>query len=226
MEKQSAAFFDFDRTLLDRQTSRIIIRYLKEHPEVLEHKPVPVPYIIRLLLVNELYKRHLYSDMKMAVLLLRFFKGRRLAVFENIAGDLYHRHIKPHLAPNVLVCLEYHRRKGDLLVLISASARYSLEPAASDLGFHHLRCTELEVGPDGLLTGRSKGPVCIDIHKRDAALELVQERHIDLSTSSAYGDHHSDIPLLEIVGKPVAVEPTPPLKAFALARGWPILSYR
>jgi phosphoserine phosphatase len=95
-----------------------------------------------------------------------------------------------------------------------------------DLGFDHLLCTELEIGPDGLLTGRPKGPVCIDVHKRDMALKFAEEHRIDLQTSSAYGNHHSDIPLLELVGYPVVVEPTEPLMRMAVQRQWPVLSYR
>jgi phosphoserine phosphatase len=47
------------------------------------------------------------------------------------------------------------------LVLISGSIRYLVEPVVADLGFHHLLCTDLEIGPDGLLTGKAKGPLCL-----------------------------------------------------------------
>jgi hypothetical protein len=69
------------------------------------------------------------------------------------------------------------------LVLISGSIRYLVEPVVADLGFHHLLCTDLEIGPDGLLTGKAKGPLCLDSTKRLLALKLAKEAQIDLASS-------------------------------------------
>jgi len=87
-------------------------------------------------------------------------------------------------------------------------------------------CTDLEVGADGLLTGKAKGPLCLDSTKRVLAEKLAEEANIDLSSSYAYGNHQSDLPLLELVGHPYVVEPTEPLKDVALENQWPILTYR
>ena len=97
---------------------------------------------------------------------------------------------------------------------------------AEDLGFDHLLCTDLEVGPDGLLTGKPKGPLCLDSTKRILAEKLAGETHIDLASSYAYGNHQSDLPLLELVGNPHVVEPTEPLKKVAMQKHWPVLTYR
>lgn len=227
MSGRAAAFFDFDKTLLDSETTALMVPYMRRRPQVFfEHQPIGIGYVIRLLLAHELYKRHLYPDQKMAVLLLEFFKGRSPEPFESTAEDLYQTCLKPRLAPNVMARLAEHKGRGDVCVLISAGVRYSLEPVVRDLGFDHLLCTELEIGPDGRYTGRARGLICIDEHKRTAALALAGSRGIDLSASYAYGNHQSDLPLLESVGFPVAVEPTEPLRRVAAKRGWPILTYR
>jgi phosphoserine phosphatase len=101
-----------------------------------------------------------------------------------------------------------------------------LEPVAEDLGFDHLLCTDLEIGEDGLLTGRAKGPLCLNSNKRVFAEMLARKVNIDLVSSYAYGNHQSDLPLLELIGNPYAVEPTEPLRRVALANKWPILTYR
>ena len=62
--------------------------------------------------------------------------------------------------------------------------------------------------------------------RRSGAEELARTAGIDLDASYAYGNHQSDIPLLETVGHPVAVEPSPLLRERAQAEGWRILSYR
>jgi HAD superfamily hydrolase (TIGR01490 family) len=214
------AFFDFDRTLIDVESPRLGIRYLWEHGLV------SLPYVLKVMAANLFYQRHLLSDEAMACVLISFYRGRPLAPFEAGARYYYRQVLRPHLAPAIVYRLRGHQAAGHVTVLISAGLKYLLTPVVEDLGFHHLLCTDLEVGPDGILTGRTTGPVCSDRHKRDHAANLAEALGMDLKASSAYGDHHADIPLLELVGKPHAVEPTDRLRKIAAERGWPILTYR
>jgi HAD superfamily hydrolase (TIGR01490 family) len=130
------------------------------------------------------------------------------------------------LAPNILAKVREHQRERHLLILISGSVRYMLNAVVEDIGFDHLLCTDLEVGDDGLLTGRALGPLCIDRTKRTLAIQLAEAHNIDLLNSYAYGNHQSDIPLLELVGNPFVVEPTRPLRKVATQRNWPVLGFR
>ena len=66
-------------------------------------------------------------------------RGKRLEDFQQGSAAFYQEHLKPHLAPNILRRVEHHRQQGHVLVLISRSIRYLLEPVAEDLGFHHFR---------------------------------------------------------------------------------------
>lgn len=214
------AFFDFDRTLIDVESPRLGIRYLWDRGYV------SLPYVIKIIVAHFFYKHNMISDESMARMLISFYRGKPLDPFEAGSQNYYEEIIKPHLAPNILAKVSMHKEHGHLLVLISASLRYLLKPVAQDLGFHHLLCSDLEAGADGLLTGRTIGPICSDKYKRTFAQRLASESNMDLRASYAYGDHHADIPLLELVGQPIAVEPTEKLRKVALERGWPILSYR
>jgi len=214
------AFFDFDETLLDTESSRLGFKYLWDR------RLVSLGFIVKVLVANFFYKRHWMSDDTIAAIMLKFYRQKQLAEFQQGAAAFYHEQLKPRLAPNILKRVAHHRQEDHLLVLISGSIRYLLEPVAEDLGFQHLLCTDLEIGPDGLLTGKAKGPLCLDSTKRLLALKLAKEANIDLASSYAYGNHQSDLPLLELVGYPHAVEPTEPLKNVALENGWPILKYR
>lgn len=226
MPDKKAAFFDFDKTLLGCESSRLLIRYMNHHRDIFfKEKGISLFYILRVLLMNELYKRHLYSDEKMALLLISFFKGRKLAVFEGIAEDFYLNYIKPNLAPNILSKLEMHRSNKHALVLVSAGTSYILKLVTRELGFDFLLCTELETTPDGLLTGRPKGEICIDSTKKILCEKLAMKNGIDLNASYAYGNHQSDIPMLELVGHASVVEPTGPLLLIAKKRGWPVLKF-
>ena len=101
-----------------------------------------------------------------------------------------------------------------------------LEPVVEDLEFDHLLCTDLEVGENGILTGLTAGPICLNNHKRRQAEKLARRMNINLAASYAYGNHQSDLPLLELIGNPFVVEPTDPLRKVAQAKKWPILTYR
>jgi len=214
------AFFDFDETLLETESSRLGFKYLWER------RLVSRRFIFKVMVANFFYKRHWISDEKIAAIMLKFYYRKRLDVFQQGASTFYREQIKPRLAPNIIKRVEQHHQKGHVLVLISGSIRYLLEPVADDLGFHHLLCTDLEVGPEGLLTGKAKGPLCLNSTKRLLAAKLAMEANIDLTSSYAYGNHQSDLPLLELVGHPYAVEPTEPLKKIARIKKWPVLTYR
>ena len=219
-QEHIGAFFDFDETLLDIESSRIGFRYLWQR------RMISLPFVLKTLAADFFYKRHWIPDTRMAVMLLKFYRGRRLEDFQQGAQAFYQEHLKSHLAPNIIDRVRMHRQKGHQLVLISGSVRYLLEPVAQDLQFDHLLCTELEVGADGRLTGRADGPVCLDSNKRVLADQLARKENMDLDSSYAYGNHQADLPLLEMVGHPFVVEPTKPLKKVALQKKWPVLSFR
>ncbi|MBN2297535.1 MAG: HAD-IB family hydrolase [Deltaproteobacteria bacterium] len=218
--KPVGAFFDFDKTLLDVESPKLGIRYMWER------HMISFAYVLKIIFANFFYSRNYISDETMARLMLTFYKNKPLELFETGSKDYYHEIIKPHLAPNIVNKVHEHREADHILVLVSAGIRYLLKPVAKDLGFDYLLCTDLEKGSNGLLTGKPQGPVCSDTNKKRLASRLADDLDMDLLRSYAYGNHHSDIPMLEMVGNPHAVEPNDVLRKVALERNWPILTYR
>jgi len=217
---QIGAFFDFDKTLIDVESGRIGFKYLYEIKEI------RLSFLLKVAVTNFFYERDWISDTQMATIMLTFYKNRDIRPLEDGAEEFYHTYLKPHLAPRIMERVREHQKAGHTLVLVSASLRYMLVPVIKDLGFQNLLCTDLEIAGDGRLTGKTEGPICIDQHKRVAVKKLAQEKDIYLDQSYAYGNHHSDIPMLEAVGNPAVVEPTVPLKKKAIENGWPILTFR
>ena len=205
-----AAFFD--ETLLQVESGRLGIQWLRDR------RLLPYGYTLKILVAHFFYQNRLLSDERMVRTLLTFYKHKRLVEFQNGSADFYNAYLKPHLAPAIVARVKAHKTKGHVLVLISGSVRY--------LGFDHLLCTDLEVNPDGRLTGKADGPVCVDKNKKMLMSELAQKIGLDLSKSYAYGNHPSDLPLLESVGYPHAVSPNRILEKIARQRSWPILGYR
>jgi len=215
-----AAFFDFDETLLEVESGRLGIQWLRDR------RLVPFGYILKVLVANFFYQQRLLSDERMVKIMLTFYKKKRLADFQKGAENFYKAYLKPRLAPGILARVHFHKNEGHLLVLISGSVRYLLEPVVRDLEFDHLLCTDLEVAKNGLMTGNPEGLVCVDQNKKKLTLKLAEKLGLDLEKSYAYGNHQSDLPLLETVGNPHVVEPTDDLEKVAQQRAWPVLTFR
>lgn len=215
-----AAFFDFDNTLLADDSARIGIKYLYERGDI------GLWFVLRILALNFLFKRDLTSTEEMARFVLRFYRDRDITEYVARAEEYYGAMIRQHIAPNVRARLDRHRADGHATVLITAGIRYLCQPVVNDLQIDHLCCTDLEIGPSGRPTGRPVEPICVAEHKVTYARRLADERGYDLAHSWAYSDHHSDIPLLGLVGHAVAVEPTKPLRRHAASRGWEIIGFR
>ena len=216
-EKRTAAFFDFDKTLLAKESAELGFKY------IWKLRQVSLSYLIKIYLCARMYKWNLLSADIIASMSLKYYKGRRLQDFIDGAQEFYDEWMKPHLSPSILEKVEEHRSKGHVLVLLSAGIDYYLEKAAEDLDFDHLLCSKLEVDENGICTGKTNGSLLLGGNKMIAASAFALRENIDLESSHAYSDHHSDIPLLEYVGYPVAVRPTRPLRKTAIRRGWSII---
>jgi phosphatidylglycerophosphatase C len=98
--------------------------------------------------------------------------------------------------------LRWHQRQGHHVVLVSASLRYYLEPLAEQLGADEVLCTELEVGPDGRLTGRLAGENCRGAEK---ARRLADRYGFDVRPKFAYGNSSGDRELLALAERGIRV---------------------
>ena len=133
--------------------------------------------------------------------------------------------IEPILLPAARELIERHRVAGDTLMIITATNRFVTEPIASLYGINHLIATTPEFR-DGRYTGRYEGVPCFQSGKVTRLAEWLTEHRHDLNGSWFYSDSHNDLPLLERVTHPVAVDPDAILKQHAEQQGWPILTLR
>lgn len=118
-----------------------------------------------------------------------------------------------------------HRDSGDTALIITATNSFVTAPIAQRLGIEHLIATEPEM-VDGRYTGNVAGEPSYQGGKVKRLQNWLPEHNQTLIGSSFYSDSHNDIPLLEQVEKPVAVDPDEALAKHAATRGWPIISLR
>ncbi|GAB3799635.1 HAD-IB family hydrolase [Humibacter antri] len=121
---------------------------------------------------------------------------------------------------NVLRRLREHQAAGDHVVLVSGSFAAPLEPLAADLGVERLYCTELEV-LDGRFTGAISQAMIGDDKSR--VVEEYLASFDSETTSWGYGDHSSDLSLLERVSDPIVVGSDPVMLEVAAERNWPVM---
>jgi len=139
--------------------------------------------------------------------------------------DFIEQEIRPIIAPGSEDLLRKHRERGDELLIISATNAFVTHPIAELLGVPHLLATEPEI-VEGRYSGRYVGVPTFREGKVEALRHWLEERGRDLAGSHFYSDSHNDLPLLEQVEKPVAVDPDPILRQQAEERGWPVISLR
>ncbi len=121
-----------------------------------------------------------------------------------------------------------HADAGDTLLIITATNRFVTAPIAVELGIPALLATEVECDENGEFTGRSYGTPCFQAGKVERLRQWLSGQGLPWEESLAdayfYSDSHNDLPLFELVGNPVAVDPDKVLAEVARARSWPILS--
>jgi HAD superfamily hydrolase (TIGR01490 family) len=136
--------------------------------------------------------------------------GERWFEQERRAGGLFH--------PRVLAALWRHAAAGDLTLLVSGSFPACLDPIARYVGADVVLCSLPEIR-DGRYTGRIAGPMLGEA-KAAAVRAAAAEHGVLLADSHAYGDHASDLPILDLVGHPVVVGDDPVLAGRARRDGW------
>lgn len=120
--------------------------------------------------------------------------------------------------------IDMHHEAGRDCYIISASPAEVVEPLASALGMEGGIGTRSKTR-DGVYTGELDGPFCYGDGKRIIIEKIAASRGYDLRLSYCYSDSSSDLPMLELVGHPVAVNPDSPLEAVAHQRGWPVVIF-
>lgn len=121
--------------------------------------------------------------------------------------------------------LQKHRAQGDYLLIITATNSFVTAPIAKSLGVDDLLATDPEF-VNGRYTGKVAGTPCFQAGKVARLEQWLAHNEHNLTGSYFYSDSHNDLPLLEQVDYPVAVDPDATLAEAATARGWPIMRLR
>lgn len=214
------AIFDLDNTLLGGDSDYLWGRFLVEQGIVDGDK-------------YERENQRFYDEYKAGTLdIFEFlrFSLRPLTEHDNETLATWHRQfmrekIEPIMLPKAHELLKQHREQGDYLLIITATNRFVTEPIGEAFGVDDMLATDPEIR-DGRYTGEVAGTPCFQQGKVTRLEQWLQQTGRNLQGSWFYSDSHNDLPLLELVENPVAVDADETLSAHAEQKGWQQLSLR
>ncbi|MCX8048076.1 MAG: HAD-IB family hydrolase [Methylohalobius sp.] len=218
--RASLTLFDLDNTLLGGDSDYLWGQFLVEQGIVDRDE-------------YESANRRFYADYRQGRLDIEAFLAFSLkplsqnsVEFLNALRQRFVREkIMPLILPAARALVKYHKKRGDVLAIVTATNAFVTKPIAGLFGIEHLLATEPELA-QGRYTGRFIGVPCFQHGKVLRLQEWLKDKELELNAATFYSDSQNDLPLLEHVGHPIAVDPDPILEATARQKNWTILSLR
>jgi HAD superfamily hydrolase (TIGR01490 family) len=215
-----AAFFDLDKTIIASSSTMAFSRPFYQGGLINRRAALRSAYA-RLMFLQpgtdaeqvERMRAHLTS----------LCQGWEVAQVRSIVEETLHDIVDPLVYAEAADLIRDHRGQGHDVVVVSASGEEMVTPIAEMVGATHSAATRMAVA-DGRYTGKIDF-YCYGEHKATAMRELAAANGYDLAECYAYTDSATDLPMLEAVGHPAAVNPTRALRRVATQRGWPVLSF-
>lgn len=219
-----AAFFDCDKTLIPGSSLFLMARGLYDRDFVRVRQMIGWAWGQARFRISGAEDMDYSGGVQEQALSL--VAGRHRDELLALGREVAEERILPLVYEDIARVIAEHRDRGEETWLLTAAPQELASAIAEGLGMTGARGTRSEVDDAGVYTGRLAGPMLHGAEKAKAASELAIERGIDLESSFAYSDSTNDLPLLELVGRPHAVNPDAELKRIARTRGWPIFELR
>ncbi|MBI2337368.1 MAG: HAD family hydrolase [Deltaproteobacteria bacterium] len=212
-----AAFFDLDDTILVGTNSLLLyVRYLMRQGMMTRWD------VGRGIFYSLLHKINIINIEKLLDSFVTIYRGWDEQRLLNLTQDWFEKDVKYLLAAQAFEKIVWHKAQGHPTILLSNSSQYVCQPVAEYLKMDQVLCSKVEVKA-GRVTGYLKKPLCYKEGKVLYAQQLAEQLHFNLKESYFYTDSISDLPMLEAVKNPIAVNPDPLLKRLAKKKKWPIL---
>ncbi|WP_240687138.1 HAD family hydrolase [Amycolatopsis suaedae] len=215
-----AAFFDLDKTIIASSSALAFSKPLLRRGLINRRAALKSAYAQ---LVFSLAGADANKTERVRAQVSALCAGWDVAEVRAIVTETLHDVVDPLVYAEAAELIAEHKANGHDVVVLSATGAEVVEPVAEMLGATRSVSTRMEV-----VDGRYSGNVdfyCYGEHKATAAKKLAAEHGYDLAACHAYTDSSTDIPLLEVVGHPHAVNPDKALRKLAGERGWDVLAF-
>ena len=213
---KTAAFFDLDNTIIGGTNSmRLYVKYLVRKKELSYFN------LAKGAIYGALHKLDLSDIEKLMDEFTLTYKDREDSQLETMAKEWFLSDVSHLISTKAKERIEHHKKQGHITCLLSSATQYICLPVKNYLKLDDSIHSTVEV-KNGKLTGFMKKPLCFRNGKVFYTKLFAQDNDIDLDKSYFYTDSITDLPMLEKVGFPVAINPDPLLRVEARKRGWPI----
>ena len=216
--RAGAAFFDLDKTVIAR-ASMSAFREPLYSGGLLTRRA-----LLRAVFAQLVYLHLGASEQGLARLrssVLKLARGWQQEQVREIVEEALERIVEPIIFAEAMDLIDLHRIEGRRVVIVSAAPEEIVTPLGRHLGIDEVIASSAEVDDEGLYTGEMAF-YAYGTQKAEAMRAYAEESGIDLLRSYAYSDAHSDLPMLELVGHPVVVNPDRELAHLARERGWEV----
>lgn len=216
----SAAFFDLDKTILAKSSSFAFARPFYKEGLIGRSDVIRSAYAQFVFLASGADHDQMET---MREYMSKLVTGWNVGRVQGIVGETLDEIVDPVVYQEAVDLIDEHKALGRDVIIISSSGTDIVEPIGERLGVDLAIGTQVAI-EDGAYTGEILF-YAYGEGKADAMRSLAEERGYDLDECYAYSDSRTDLPMLEAVGHPVAVNPDTELRRIATERGWPILDF-
>ncbi|WP_235840727.1 HAD family hydrolase [Corynebacterium liangguodongii] len=217
----SAAFFDLDKTIIATSSAFAFGKEFLNNGLITRQEALEIYWTKASYMLTGHTSEQMDSTRD---LLAQMTAGWSVRDINHITTTTMHSVVTPAIYSEARELIASHRAAGRDIIIISASPAILVEPIARELGVDLIVATELEV-VEGRLTGTItrylKGEA-----KAEAVAQFAATHGYDLAASYGYSDSATDIPMLEMVGHPIAVNPDRALRKYAMEKGWEVRTFK
>ncbi len=219
---QAAAFYDLEGTLVSTNLVHTLAFYARRQQGLLKTVSKSVGTLAKLPLfgATDLYSRNVFNEF-----FFQSYKGESHDRLRYFSEELFEDVLKPAIYPGTRELLAQSRKIGQRQIVISGALDFTIDRLCQYLEIDEFVSNRLEF-VNGYATGRILPPVMASATKAKWMREYAERENINLSESYAYSDSISDLPMLSIVGHPVAVNPDFRLKQTARQHDWAVLDLK
>jgi HAD superfamily hydrolase (TIGR01490 family) len=218
--ERPAAFFDLDKTIIATSSTFAFSRSFRAGGLISRRSVLRSAYAQFVYLLGG--ADHDQME-RMRQYLSALVTGWNVQTVKDIVAETLHSVVEPYVYAEAVQLIEDHHTAARDVVIVSSSGTEVVEPIGQLLGADHVIATVMAQA-DGRYTGEIEF-YAYAANKAKRIQELAVERGYDLTASYAYSDSGTDMPMLEVVGHPHAVNPDKALRRVAVERGWPILQF-